>query len=151
MQLKNQFGEIWGLSWLCVAQIFEEHGGRCHRLRGTRVRVAGLGRKRLEPADCRLRLYFIFVFVLILLVHMRAFFFVHGQRIDNQSITVFHILFLPLALLLFIICYFLLSFLLGFVCPVSVLSLPSSTPLCWYRVCKEGIVKFYGIKQYKSD
>ena len=66
MYLKTQFGEIWGLSWVSVAQIFEEHGSQCHQLWGMGVRVATLGRKRLEPADCCLRLYFVLVFVLFL-------------------------------------------------------------------------------------
>ena len=55
--LKTQFGEIW-LS--CVAEIFEEHGGQCHRLRGVMVGVAGLGRKGLEPADCHVQLFSIY-------------------------------------------------------------------------------------------
>ena len=67
---------------------------------------------------------------------------------DNLSVTIFHILFLPSGIIIIIIIIIIISFLLLFSqCTVP----PFPTPLCWYRVYKEGIGKIYGIKQCKSD
>ena len=62
---KFRFQEMCDLERVCIAWSFQIQSGKSRPLRQMRVRVAGLGRNRLEPADCRLRLYLLLLFFVV--------------------------------------------------------------------------------------